>query len=300
MKIIEIDVRNLVVEPNPGINLCLGYFDGVHHGHLDLINKAVEEGDTGVMTFDVSPNYVLKKAPNETFLTSLYDKSNILKSLGVKYLYILRMSQELLNFSANEFLEEILLKINPKKVFVGEDYRYGRYAAGTPKDLKEHFEVAVIPLKQIDNQKVSSRVIRELVANGEMKGAHRLLSRPYTIVGLVVEGKHNGQKIGFPTANLELDYPYVLPKIGVYMGFVKLLNSKYKAIISVSTHPTIMELNAPLIEVHLISYKGDLYGREIEVQFIDYMRDIYRFDDVEGLKEQLKKDCEFAKKTLVL
>ena len=197
-------------------------------------------------------------------------------------------------------LEEILLKINPKKLFVGDDYRYGRYAAGTPKDLKEHFEVDVIPLKQIDNKKVSSRVIRELVANGEMKEAHRLLSRPYTIVGLVVEGKHNGQKIGFPTANLELDYPYVLPKIGVYMGFVKLLNSKYKAIISVSTHPTIMELNAPLIEVHLISYKGDLYGREIEVQFIDYMRDIYRFDDLEGLKEQLKKDCENAKKTLVL
>ena len=300
MKIIEIDVRNLVVEPNPGINLCLGYFDGVHLGHLDLINKAVSEGDTAVMTFDESPNYVLKKAPNETFLTSLYDKNNILKSLGVKYLYILRMSQELLQFSANEFLEEILLKISPKKIFVGEDYRFGRYAAGTPNDLKEHFDVDVIPLKQINGNKISSRVIREYVANGEVDKAQELLSRPYTIVGLVVEGNHNGRKIDFPTANLELDYPYVLPALGVYMGFVKLLNSKYKALICVSTHPTIMELNAPLIEVHLISYKGDLYGREIEVQFIKYMREIKHFVSMEELKDQLEMDREEAKRTLVL
>ena len=300
MKIIEIDVRSLNVEPNPGINLCLGYFDGVHLGHLDLINKAVKEGETGVMTFDISPNYVLKKAPNEMFLTSLYDKANILKGIGVKYLYILRMSQALLQLSANEFLEDILKKISPKKIFVGEDYRYGRYAAGTPKDLKEFFEVEIIPLKQVDNQKISSRVIRDLVASGEVEEANKLLSRPYTIVGLVVEGKHNGEKIGFPTANLELDYPYVLPALGVYMGFVKLLNSKYKAIIAVSTHPTIMELNKPLIEVHLISYKGDLYGREIEVQFIKYMREIKTFMNLDELKDQLQMDREEAKKTLVL
>ena len=300
MKIIEIDVNNLSLEPNPGINLCLGYFDGVHRGHLDLINKAVSEGETAVMTFDISPSYALKKNPNEAFLTSLYDKVNILKSLGVKYLYVLRMSPELLVVSSDEFIENILKVINPKKLFVGEDYRFGRYASGTPEDLKEHFDTVVVSLKKVDGNKISSRVIRDYVSIGEMEEAQKLLSRPYTIVGLVVEGKHNGEKIGFPTANLELDYPYVLPKIGVYMGYVKLMNSKYKAIISVSTHPTIMELNAPLIEVHLISYKGDLYGREIEVQFVKYMRDIIRFDSLEELKEQLQKDKEEAKKTLQL
>ena len=90
MKIIEIDVNNLVIEPNPGISLCLGYFDGVHRGHLDLISKAVEAGDAAVMTFDISPSFILKKKPNETLLTSLFDKANILKSIGVKYLYVLR------------------------------------------------------------------------------------------------------------------------------------------------------------------------------------------------------------------
>lgn len=300
MKIIEIDVNNLVIEPNPGISLCLGYFDGVHKGHLDLINKAVESGDAAVMTFDISPSFTLKKNPNETFLTSLFDKASILKSVGVKYLYILRMSEELLLYSADEFVENILKVINPKKVFVGEDYRYGRYASGTPSDLKEVFDTTVVPLKKINGEKISSRVIRDYVSIGEMEKVENLLSRPYTIVGLVVEGKHNGEKIGFPTANLELDYPYVLPKIGVYMGFVKLMSSKYKALICVSTHPTIMELNAPLIEVHLISYKGDLYGREIEVQFVKFMRDIIRFDNMDELKEQIEKDREEAKKTLQL
>lgn len=300
MKIIEIDVRNLNVEPNPGINICLGYFDGVHLGHLDLINKAVSEGDTAVMTFDESPNFVLKKVPNERSLTSLYDKANILKSIGVKYLYILRMSQELLQFSANEFIEDILLKIKPKKLFVGEDYRFGRYAAGSPEDLKEYFDVNIVPIRQVKDHKVSSRTIRQLVADGDVEQAHKLLSRPYTIVGLVVEGKHNGEKIGFPTANLDLDYPYVLPALGVYMGYVKLLNSKYKALICVSTHPTIMELNKPLIEVHLISYKGDLYGREIEVQFIKFMRSIIKFDSVEDLINQIQQDRDEAKKELVL
>ena len=300
MKIVEIDVNNLSLEANPDCSLCLGYFDGVHVGHLELIQKAVENGNAAVMTFDVSPSFALKKNPSENFLTSLYDKSNILKGVGVKTLYVLRMSDELLTYSVQDFIDNILKVINPKKIFVGEDYRFGRYAAGSPIDLIEFFDTEVIPLKQVDGNKVSSRVIRDLVSEGNVEEANKLLSRPFSIVGMVVEGKHNGEKIGFPTANLDLDYPYVLPKIGVYMGFVKLMSSKYKALICVSTHPTIMELNKPLIEVHLLSYKGDLYGREIDVQFVKYMRDIIKFDSLDDLKAQIQLDKEEAKKTLQL
>lgn len=300
MKIVEIDVNNLSLEANPDCSLCLGYFDGVHVGHLELIQKAVENGNAAVMTFDISPSFALKKNPSENFLTSLYDKSNILKGVGVKTLYVLRMSDELLTYSVQDFIDNILKVINPKKIFVGEDYRFGRYAAGSPIDLIEFFDTEVIPLKQVDGNKVSSRVIRDLVSEGNVEEANKLLSRPFSIVGMVVEGKHNGEKIGFPTANLDLDYPYVLPKIGVYMGFVKLMSSKYKALICVSTHPTIMELNKPLIEVHLLSYKGDLYGREIDVQFVKYMRDIIKFDSLDDLKAQIQLDKEEAKKTLQL
>lgn len=298
MKIIEVDLKNLNLEANPNMNLVLGFFDGVHIGHQKMILKAISNGDTGVMTFDISPSFILGKSIKYTHITSLYDKANILKTLGVKYLYVLRMNKELLNLDKNEFIEKILKPISPKRIYVGEDYRFGRNAEGTPSDLEKDFNVNVYELVSFNGNKVSSRVIRELISNGKMDEAQELLGRPYQVTGLVVEGSHNGEKMGFPTANLELTYTYVLPKIGVYIGYAKILDKKYKAIISMSTHPTIMELNDPIIEVHILSYKGDLYGKEIEVQFVQYIRDIKKFGSLEELSEQLAKDSETAKNTL--
>ena len=298
MNIIDIDLKDLKLEKNPKLNLVLGFFDGVHLGHQEMILKAVNEGETGVMTFDISPNFALGRSIKCSHLTSLYDKANVLDKLGVKHLYILRMSQDLLNMSKDDFIEKILLPISPRKIYVGEDYRFGKGALGTVDDLKKHFDVEVNTLVRKDNEKISSRFIRTLITEGRVHRATEYLGRPYQITGLVVEGAHNGEKIGFPTANLELTYPYVLPKIGVYIGYVRLLDKKYKAIISMSTHPTIMELNDPIIEVHLLSFKGDLYGKEIEVEFIEYIRDIIKFNSLEELKGQLEKDKEYAKNTL--
>lgn len=299
MKIIDIDVeKEIVLEEIKGLNLCLGYFDGVHLGHQAIINAAIESGLTGVMTFDVPPNFALGKNIVNCCLDSLYEKSNFLEKMGVKYLFVLRMSKKLLNMTRDEFIEKILKKINPVKIFCGEDYRFGFEAKGTPNYLSGYFEVHALELKQYAHRKISSRYIRSLISEGKVDEVEPYLGRNYSLVGLVVHGDGNGEKIGFPTANLELDFPYVLPKIGVYMGYVNLPPSTYKAIISVSTHPTIMELNAPIIEVHLLYYKGDLYGREIEVEFVKYMRDIQKFDTVEELIEQLKIDKETAKTTL--
>ena len=297
MKIIDIDIKELnIVENN--INLVLGFFDGVHIGHQEMIKKAVENGDTAVMTFDISPSFILGKTIKYSYITSLFDKANVLQNLGVKYLYILRMSKLLLDLTKEEFIEKILKKINPKRIYIGEDYHFGKGGEGSAIDLEKEFNVYVSNLVELNGEKVSSRVIREHIASGNMKLVETELNRPYQVTGLVIEGAHNGEKLGFPTANLELTYPYVLPKIGVYTGYVKLLSSKYKAIISMSTHPTIMELNDPIIEVHLLSYKGDLYGKEIEVQFKEYIRDIKKFGTLEELSEQLTKDSEYAKNTL--
>lgn len=298
MKIIDIDINDIKLEEVKGLNLCLGFFDGVHLGHQDLINKALAKGVTGVMTFDVPPNFALGINITNCCLTSLFDKANLLEEMGVKYFYILRMSKELLHMSRDEFIEKILKKINPSEIFVGEDYRFGFEAKGTPNYLSNFFTVNIIPLMQVNHRKVSSRHIRQLVEEGRVDQVEAELGRNYSLVGLVVHGRGNGDKIGFPTANLDLDYPYVLPKIGVYMGYVNILNSTYKAIICVSTHPTIMELNKPVIEVHLLYYKGDLYGREIEVEFVDYMRDVMKFDSVDDLRNQLFRDREQAKLAL--
>ena len=298
MKIIDIDIKELNIVENKNINLVLGFFDGVHIGHQEMIKKAVESGDTAVMTFDISPSFILGKTIKYSYITSLFDKANVLQNLGVKYLYILRMSKLLLDLTKEEFIEKILKKINPKRIYIGEDYHFGKGGEGSAIDLEKEFNVYVSSLVELNGEKVSSRVIREHIASGNMQLVETELNRPYQVTGLVIEGAHNGEKLGFPTANLELTYPYVLPKIGVYTGYVKLLSSKYKAIISMSTHPTIMELNDPIIEVHLLSYKGDLYGKEIEVQFKEYIRDIKKFGTLEELSEQLTKDSEYAKNTL--
>lgn len=298
MKIIDIDVNDLHLEEVKHLHLCLGFFDGVHLGHQDLINRAIEAGNAGVMSFDVPPNFATGKNITNCCLTSLFDKANLLEKMGVKYFFILRMSKDLLNLSKEEFIEQILKPINPEKIYVGEDYRFGHEAKGTPNYLSSFFPVEIIPLLQLNHRKVSSRYIRNMVEEGKVDQVPNSLGRYYSLVGLVVHGKGNGDKIGFPTANLDLDYPYVLPKIGVYMGYVNLLNSTYKALICVSTHPTIMELNKPVIEVHLLYYKGDLYGREIEVEFVSYMRDIIKFETVEELKAQLEIDRDIAKEKL--
>lgn len=298
MKIIDIDIKELNIVENNNINLVLGFFDGVHIGHQEMIKKAVESGETAVMTFDISPSFILGKTIKYSYITSLFDKANVLQNLGVKYLYILRMSKVLLDLTKEEFIEKILKKINPKRIYIGEDYHFGKGGDGNVSDLEKEFNVYVSNLVELNGEKVSSRMIREHISQGDMKLVETELNRPYQVTGLVIEGAHNGEKLGFPTANLELTYPYVLPKIGVYTGYVKLLSSKYKAIISMSTHPTIMELNDPIIEVHLLSYKGDLYGKEIEVQFKEYIRDIKKFGTLEELSEQLTKDSEYAKNTL--
>ena len=298
MKIIDIDVNNIELEEIKNLHLCLGFFDGLHLGHVELINAALQDGLTGVMTFDVPPNFATGKNIRNCCLTSIYDKSNLLDKMGVKYLFILRMSKELLQMSRDQFVEKVLKAINPVAIYVGEDYRFGFEAKGTPNYLSNFFDTHIIQLKQFAHRKISSGYIRGLIEAGKVEEVSDYLGRNYSLVGLVVQGKGNGVKIGFPTANLELDYPYVLPKIGVYMGYVKVLNSTYKALICVSTHPTIMELNEPQIEVHLLYFKGDLYGCEVEVEFVKYMRDIFRFENLELLQEQLKKDRDIAKEAL--
>ena len=298
MQIIDIDASNINLAEVKDLYLCLGFFDGLHLGHQELIKKAVSSGTAGVMTFDVPPHFATGKYLVNSCLTSLYDKSNLLDKMGVKYLYVLRMSNELLNITKEDFINNILKKINPKKIFVGEDYRFGFEAKGTPNYLSNFFDVEIIPLLQANHRKVSSRNIQDFIKNGEISKANELLGRNYQITGLVIHGKGNGASIGFPTANLELDFPYVLPEIGVYTGYVSYLDKCYKALICVSTHPTIMELNTPIIEVHLLYYSGDLYGKEIDIQFVDKLRDIMKFENVDQLREQIQIDRVNAKNAL--
>ena len=297
MKIIDFDINTTPLN-DKDLVLCLGFYDGLHLGHQKLIKKALDEGyPVGVMTFDIAPAVLLGKKENYS-LTSTFDKADILEDLGVKYLYLMHFEKETLKVTKDEFIEKVLKPLNPRKIFVGEDYKFGVLGEGNAAYLKQFFDVEVIPLEKVDNMKISSKKIRELVENGKMEKASSLLGRYYRISGLVVEGQHNGQKIDFPTANLELDYTYVFPKEGVYMGYGYFMNRKRKAMICVGTHPTVHQLLKPIIEVHIIDFSENIYGRELYVEFVSYMRPIKQFASMEELKEQLIKDEEKTKNTL--
>ncbi len=297
MKIIDFYINETPAN-DKDLVLCLGFYDGLHLGHQHLIQKALDEGyPVGVMTFDLAPAFLLGKKENYS-LTSTFDKADFLEDMGVKFLYLMHFDKETLKVTKDEFIDRVLKPLNPRKIFVGEDYNFGVGGEGDAAYLSRFFDVEVVPLQKIDNMKISSKKIRQLVEAGEVEQASKLLGRPYRISGLVVEGKGNGRKINFPTANLELNYTYVFPKEGVYMGYAYFLNRKRKAMICVGTHPTINQLLNPIIEVHIIDFNEVLYGREIYVDFVSYIRPVIQFATFEELREQLLKDEEKVKNTL--
>ena len=297
MKIIDFYIHNTPTN-DKDLVLCLGFYDGLHLGHQHLIQKALDEGyPVGVMTFDLAPAFLLGKKENYS-LTSTFDKADFLEDMGVKFLYLMHFDKETLKVTKDEFIDRVLKPLNPRKIFVGEDYNFGVGGEGDAAYLSRFFDVEVVPLQKIDNMKISSKKIRQLVEAGEMEQASKLLGRPYRISGLVVEGHGNGRKINFPTANLELNYTYVFPKEGVYMGYAYFLNRKRKAMICVGTHPTINQLLNPIIEVHIIDFNEVLYGREIYVDFVSFIRPIIQFPTFDELREQLLKDEEKVKNTL--
>ena len=298
MEIIDFIYPNIKANKEQ-IVLCLGYFDGVHLGHQELIKIAKKVGyKVGVLTFDNSPAYILGKIETNAYLTSVSDKAEYFEQLGVDYLYLMHFGREETLLTKDEFIENVIKVINPIKIHCGEDYRFGCRGEGDPKYLSRFFDTHVQEIYKLENKKVASRDIVKAIQGKHPEIATNLLGRPYRLNGLVVDGQKRGRTINFPTANLELAYPYVYPATGVYIGYADVYGDIYKAIINVGTHPTINPLAKPLIEVHLLDYSGNLYGRDIFVEFISYIRDEKTFDSLKELKMQLKKDEEVAKNTL--
>ena len=182
MKIIDFDI-NTVPANDKDLVLCLGFYDGLHLGHQKLINKALAEGyPTGVMTFDIAPAVLLGKKENYS-LTSTYDKADFLEEMGVKFLYIMHFEKDTLTVTKDEFIERVLKPLNPRKIFVGSDYKFGWGGEGDAAYLSRFFDVEVVELEKVDNLKISSKKIRQLVEEGKMEKAASFLGRPYRISG---------------------------------------------------------------------------------------------------------------------
>lgn len=292
MKTILVDYKN--IEPRfESLSMCLGYFDAVHLGHQKLIKYARKNAKNllGLLTFDKPVSSIIKNGKSQEVITSLDDRFKIISKLGVDYYYVFKIDEAFTKLSDLEFVE-LLKKMNVKEVFVGKDFRYGKDHKGSIYTLQDYFEVHVVDIKNIGEKKISSESIKNLIKNGEVKNASKLLGRNYSITGSIVEGNHIGRTIGFPTINLKLSDNYVLPKFGVYKTICYVDNVPHVAIANVGVKPTIKEENNPNIEVHLKDLKGEIKGDVIILEFVDFVREEKKFASLDELKNQIQKDIK--------
>ncbi len=292
-------------------NTCvaLGNFDGVHCGHRRIISaaakKAKEKGLLScVYTFSTHTSEIL--GHRKPLLTDVDERNELISSAGCDIAY-LDIFESVRNISPKEFCKNILKdKLNASYVFCGDDYRFGYCGEGDAALLKEELakldiKIEVIPYVFTENNEiVSSTMIRESISNGNMKEACKLLAGPYRISGIVMHGKQLGRKLGFPTLNIPIPANKVIPKFGVYVATCLLDGVWYEGISNIGTRPTTDSNSATKniinCETYLYNYNGDAYGKKITVMFWDMLRNEMKFESIDELKSQIKKDTEQAEK----
>lgn len=298
MKTIKLDIKNIVPFSEKTI-LCLGYFDGLHIAHQDLIKSAIEEGyEVAILTFDISPKLILNETNKKVELSSLEDKSSFLSKLGVDHLLLLDFDLTFAALDKGDFIRLVLNKLNPYKIYCGEDYRFGYKGKGDASYLSSFFNTRIIEIEKFDGMKISSSSICQFLLDGDIESSNRFLGRNYQIKGKVVEGNKIGRTINFPTANLDLVFNYVVPKIGVYIGYALINEVYYKCLIQIGTHPTIKELTSPLVEIHVLNFDQNIYGNVISVEFVSRLRDEIKFSNLDSLRKQLDEDRLICEKLL--
>ncbi|QIB26145.1 bifunctional riboflavin kinase/FAD synthetase [Caloranaerobacter azorensis] len=285
--------------------VALGNFDGLHVGHQTLIKRTVDIAQkenlvSTVFTFDNHTTSKIKGKNTPKILISKNRKIALFKELGVKLLYIVQFTETLMHFTPLEFIEKILVDIlNVRKVVVGFNFKFGYLAKGDVKYLKEmgekyNFDVIVVPPITKDNILVSSTQIRELIREGEISLANKLLGRQYLIEGKVIRGRGIGRKLGFPTANISFDSDIVIPKAGVYKTNTIVDGSRFPSITNIGFNPT-FNGGKLSIETHILDYSENIYDKTILIEFIDFIRKERKFDDVNKLIEQVKLDIKTLK-----
>jgi riboflavin kinase/FMN adenylyltransferase len=284
--------------------LTIGTFDGVHAGHLAVINVLMKKakeigGKTALLTFHPHPRVVLHPDNHGLkLLTSLEERARLLESAGLDHLIIESFNTDLSRLSPLEYVKTIFAEgIKPKIVVIGDDHRFGRNREGDFSKLVDlgnvfGFEVCALDAEFIDDIRVSSTKVREAISKGEMRNAATLLTKEYEINATVVKGNQLGRTIGFPTANLKVNnHLKLIPANGVYAVKVKLENSDWlPAMLNIGQRPTVSESGKPSIEVHIFNFSSDIYNEKICVKFIERVRDEKKFDDIRALQLAIEVD----------
>ncbi len=277
-----------------GRSVAVGTFDGVHLGHREVIR-----GSDSVLTFEPHPVSIVAPQHAPKLLTSLDVKAELISSLGVEELIVIPFDAAFAARGAQEFIDDVLVgALGASCVSVGENFRFGNRAKGDPEMLAAdgRFRAVVHPLLEIDGEIVSSSHIRGLVLAGEVEQATHFLGAPFQLRGEVVGGDRRGRELGFPTANLIPDEALVCPGHGIYACIASAVapdgetEERHAAAVSIGVRPTFVTGRGELIEAYLLDFDGDLYGRELRLDFLERLRGERRFESSDALVEQMHRD----------
>lgn len=286
--------------------ITIGTFDGVHVGHRAIIKRLVssakEEGLVSVvLTFFPHPRMVLQKDSDIKLINTLAEKKQLLQEIGLDYFVVEPFTYEFSRLTALQYVRDILVgQLKAKKIIIGYDHRFGRNRNADIQDLKKYgvefgFEVEEISAQQLNEVSVSSTKIRKALAKGAIDTANTYLGYPFSITGTVTKGKALGRTIGYPTANLHVSQTYkLIPKNGVYVVKALIDNTFTYGITSIGTNPTVGG-TAKSIETFFLDTHTDLYDKQLQIHFLEHIREEATFNNLEDLKKAIQKDEAFAR-----
>ena len=295
----EIEQELANIGPQGETLLTIGVFDGVHAGHrylLEALQQQTAEKNllSGVVTFNPHPQSVLHPRNQLLWLSDPEDRVKSLQKLGINLVAVLTFTPEVAQLSAHEFMSLVKKHLRMRSIMVGPDFTLGRDQEGNIQLLRAlgremKFSVEVIPPYTINGEVVSSTLIRQALAQGDMEKVRRLMGHYFQIGGKIIASDRRGRILGFPTANLDIKLQQALPGNGIYATITQVDDKQFPSATNIGTRPTFGE-GEKNVETHLLNYKGDLYGKEIRVEFMQKLRDEQRFPSSEELKAQIRKD----------
>jgi riboflavin kinase/FMN adenylyltransferase len=285
-----------------GSAVAIGVFDGVHLGHVRVL-AALGRRDQGytrvAMTFGAHPATLLAPGPAPTRLSTLKRRFELFEAAGIQRVAVLDFDPALRDLEPDAFVERFLVDgLNARFVAVGEGFRFGRGAAGTTRSLTElgeqrGFEVEVVDIATHDGVEIRSTLIRRRIEEGAVADAAAMLGRPYDVEGIVVPGDARGRQLGVPTANVSVPATLTVPQIGVYAVTVGVDGRNLPGVANLGVRPT-FDGREKVLEVHVLGFDENLYGRQLRVGFVERIRDEMRFESIDELRTQIRRDIVSA------
>ena len=301
MEILRFNIHT-PIECRERITACIGYFDGLHLGHQQLVKRVLEIAEKthtipALITFDPDPWVVLKKLHNIPHITPMNHRQDIGAKLGIQKWIILDFQKDMAQLSYEQFHELVLKPLHIETLVCGYDFHYANRGEGSVKTLQAQHFFKVEGVEEIAsaNEKISSTRIEQSIKRGEMEETADNMGRFYEMRGIVKSGNRVGRKYGFPTANLKTQGEYIMPKQGVYIGSVFVLDTWWMAIINVGHNPSFNYQQNTSIEAYLLDFDKMIYDKTVTFRFHRFLREEQKFAGMQELKEQLLKDCDRAR-----